>query len=118
MTVGRRLSLIDNLPTVMSGDYDTAEVIEMNDEPVADTGKKFYMDLSTNILYDLAAVPNIGIEFYLGKNISIDANWMYAWWSKNSRHRYWRIYGGDLELRWWFGSKAHEKPLTGHHIGA
>lgn len=109
---------VDSLPAAMSGDYDTAEVIETTDEPVADTGGKFYMDLSTNMLYDLAAVPNIGIEFYLGKNISIDANWMYAWWSKNRRHRYWRIYGGDLELRWWFGSKAHEKPLTGHHIGA
>ena len=77
----------------------------------------FYMNLHTNMLYDLAAVPNIGAEFYLGKNWSIGANWMYAWWSKDSSHRYWRIYGGDLNVRKWFGSKANAKPLTGHHLG-
>lgn len=80
--------------------------------------KPFYMDINTNMLYDAATVPNIGVEFYLGKNLSIDANWMYGWWSSNRRHRYWRVYGGDLELRWWFGKEAHQKPLTGHHLGA
>ncbi len=79
--------------------------------------KSFYMDLRTNMLYDLAAIPNIGAEFYLGKNFSILANWMYSWWDSNPRHRYWRIYGGDIGARWWFGNKAHTKPLTGHHLG-
>lgn len=79
--------------------------------------KPFYMDINTNMLYDAAAIPNIGVEFYLGKNLSIDANWMYAWWNSNRRHRYWRTYGGDVELRWWFGSEAHAKPLTGHNLG-
>lgn len=32
-------------------------------------------------------------------------------------HNYWRLYGGDLEVRRWFGRKASEKPLAGHHIG-
>jgi len=63
------------------------------------------------------AVPNIGVEFYLGKNWSISGNWMYGWWKKNSSHRYWRIYGGDIAVRYWFGKKASEKPLTGHHVG-
>lgn len=79
--------------------------------------KPFYMNIRTNMLYDLAAVPNLGAEFYLGKNWSIGGNWMYAWWSKNVSHRYWRLYGGDLNVRKWFGAKAHAKPLTGHHIG-
>lgn len=83
----------------------------------AKTCKPFYMALKTNMLYDALALPNIGAEFYLGKNISIVGNWMYGWWDKNDRHRYWRAYGGDLALRWWFGRQAHEKPLTGHHIG-
>lgn len=42
---------------------------------------------------------------------------MYGWWEKNSSHRYWRIYGGDLAVRYWLGKKACEKPLTGHHVG-
>lgn len=83
----------------------------------SETKKPFYMDLRTNMLYDIAAVPNIGAEFYLGKNFSILGNWMYGWWDNNPRHRYWRIYGGEVDARWWFGRKAHEKPLTGHHIG-
>ncbi len=79
--------------------------------------KNFYMDFRTNMLYDALALPNIGIDFYLGKNISIGANWMYGWWKTDKRKRYWRAYGGELNARWWFGSKAHEKPLSGHHLG-
>lgn len=77
----------------------------------------FYMALKTNMLYDVLAVPAIGAEFYVGRNLTVGANWMYAWWSCERRHRYWRIYGGDINLRYRFGSAAHPNPLTGHHIG-
>lgn len=80
--------------------------------------KPFYFAVKTNMLFDALLVPNIGAEFYLGKNLSLYGEWMHAWWSYNNRHRYYRIYGGDLGLRWWFGKKANHKPLTGHHIGA
>lgn len=81
------------------------------------TRKPFYMALKTNLLYDVAAIPNIGAEFYVGKNLTIGADWMYGWWDVDKRHRYWRAYGGNIVARWWFGSRAQEKPLTGHHIG-
>ena len=77
----------------------------------------FYMAIKTNLLYDVAAVPNIGIEFYLGKDWSLSGNWMYSWWHTDREHWYWRTYGGEIALRKWFGQKAKEKPLTGHHIG-
>lgn len=76
-----------------------------------------YMALKTNMLYDLAAVPNISFEYYIGRNWSVSAQWLGAWWSRNSRHRYWRVYGGGLEARRWFGTAAAAKPLTGHHVG-
>jgi hypothetical protein len=79
--------------------------------------RPFYMGIKNNIVYDALGVPNIGAEFYLGKNFSIVGNWQYAWWSKDSKHRYWRAYGGDLALRKWFGKAANRKPLTGHHLG-
>ena len=104
---------------VVPAPADTTAVVEKADTIVAvspETSKPFYMALKTNMLYDVLAVPNIGVEFYLGKNWSISGNWMYGWWKKNS-HRYWRIYGGDLAVRYWLGKKANEKPLTGHHIG-
>lgn len=79
--------------------------------------KPFFMSLKTNMLYDAAAVPNIGAEFYAGHNITVAGEWMYAWWSHDRRHRYWRIYGGDVSVRYWFGSHSRLKPLTGHHAG-
>lgn len=79
--------------------------------------KPFYMGLKTNMLYDALALPNIGAEFYLGRNISVGANWLYGWWDKDNRHRYWRAYGGDLYIRLWFGNRSKTKPLMGHHIG-
>ena len=88
--------------------------------PVVDTvaeSRSFYMALKSNMLYDVLVIPNIGVEFYLGKNWSVAGTWMYGWWKKNSHHRYWRMYGGDLTLRGWFGKMAREKPLTGHHAG-
>lgn len=42
---------------------------------------------------------------------------MYAWWNSNKRHNYWRIYGGELDIRKYFGRRAQTKPLTGHHLG-
>lgn len=87
------------------------------DHESSHTRKPFYMSLRTNLLYDAAALPTLGAEFYLGKNLSIAAEWTYGWWDRDRTHRYWRAYGGDIELRWWFGKAAHRKPLTGHHIG-
>lgn len=77
----------------------------------------FYMGLKTNMLLDALLIPNIGAEFYIGKNWSLTADWMYGWWDRDRTHYYWRAYGGNIGARWWFGKKAHEKPLTGHHLG-
>ncbi|MBP3331759.1 MAG: DUF3575 domain-containing protein [Tidjanibacter sp.] len=79
--------------------------------------KAFYMGLKSNLLYDAALIPNIGIEFYLGRNYSVAANWMYAWWDNFNSGWFWRVYGGDLAVRKWFGARAQAKPLTGHHLG-
>ncbi|MBE9488600.1 MAG: DUF3575 domain-containing protein [Bacteroidetes bacterium] len=72
--------------------------------------------LKTNLLYDLALTPNIGIEVPIGEKWSVAAEWAYAWWSNDSNHRYWRMYGGSLEVRRWFGGKSN-RYLTGHHVG-
>ncbi len=116
---------IDYMPALDAGleqlpvDMLSPSVYDLIDIPeYRDTRRPFYMTLKTNMLYDLAAVPNLSAEFYLGRNWSVSADGMYAWWSKDSRQRYWRIYGGELTVRRWFGSAAGRKPLTGHHVGA
>jgi hypothetical protein len=84
---------------------------------VKDEKKPYYWALRTNMLYDALLLPNIGADIYLGKNFSIDGIWHYGWWKCDHNHDYWRYYGGDLAVRYWFGKAAHRKPLTGHHIG-
>lgn len=86
-------------------------------EPIVDTKQPAYFAIKTNMLYDALLVPNVGVEFSLGKRWSVAADWMYGWWSRNKSHRYWRVYGGGLTVRKYFGAKAAEKPLQGHHIG-
>ena len=76
---------------------------------------RFSFAVKTNTLYDLALVPNIGIELILGNRWSISANWMYSWWHNDTWHWYWRTYGGDIALRHWIGGS--DRHLTGHHIG-
>lgn len=78
--------------------------------------------VKTNMLYDLGITPNIGIEFYVAPNFSINANWAYAWWKRDRSSYYWRAYGGDVEARYYINhwktrSERHEHAFSGHHIG-
>jgi hypothetical protein len=115
-------------PIVFDEPLDADEVIEAPSdaiEPVAvapiavpvekHSGGKFLMLLKTNMLYDVLAVPNIGVEFPLPKHFSVGADWAYAWWKTDTFHRYWRTYGGDIFARKWLGNG--ETSCTGHHIG-
>lgn len=112
-------------PDLSAGDILTSVNVPLSPAPLLGeietfshkTCKPFYMSLNTNLLYDALALPNIGAEFYIGKQWSIGANWLYGWWDNDKSHRYWRAYGGELSLKRWFGHKASEKPLTGHHLG-
>ena len=83
-----------------------------------DIGHPNMIHLSTNMLYDAALVPNVGVEYAFGQRWSAKVNGMYAWWSDDSRHRYWRVAGGSVELRRWLGSKVNAFLLRGHHVGA
>ncbi len=84
---------------------------------VPEPRRSLCMALKTNMLYDALLVPCIGAEFSLGRGWSVAANWIYAWWKNNSRHNYWRVYGGDLGVRKYIGSKERQLLLTGHHLG-
>lgn len=78
---------------------------------------RFLMGVKTNLLYDVLAIPNLGVEFYLGKGWSVGGSWMYAWWKRDKSNLYWRSYGGELDVRKYFGRTAVDRPLSGHHVG-
>ena len=85
---------------------------EQESPPVAS-----YFALKSNLLYDALLVPNLSLEASIGSGWTLGAGGMFAWWSKDAKHRYWRIYGGGLEIRKYFGTLAKSKPLQGHHLG-
>lgn len=76
-----------------------------------------YFALKSNLLYDALLVPNLSLEASIGSGWTLAAGGMLAWWSKDAKHRYWRIYGGDQEIRKYFGTLSKSKPLQGHHLG-
>ena len=76
-----------------------------------------YWAAKTNLLFDAALVPNLSLEWAFAPRWSVSGEYMHAWWSSDRNHKYWRTYGGNVELRYWFGKKAAQKRLTGHHVG-
>lgn len=76
----------------------------------------YTFSVKTNTLYDAALIPNIGLEFPIGSHFSVGGDWMYAWWSRHSVNRHWRIYGGDINARYYIGRHTG-RALGGHHVG-
>ena len=107
---------------------ETAAVFVADTTTVSTQGepkkKSLLFALKTNMLYDAALIPNLGIEVYMGKRWTIALDWFYTWFSSNNRHRYWQAYGGYLGVRKYLGGERlnvkGERSLfpTGHHIGA
>lgn len=85
--------------------------------------RNFVFAVKTNMLYDAGMTPNLGIEFYVAPNVSLSANWMYAWWKKDRTSFYWRTYGGDVEARYYIGNRearserTYDRAFKGHHVG-
>lgn len=91
---------------------ETIEIIETSDAKVEQLAVK------SNLLVDGAMVPNIGLEIVFVNQWSVNMNWYFAWWKNNSKHRYWQVYAGEVELRKWLGKRAKRFSLEGHHLGA
>ena len=79
--------------------------------------KESVWSLRTNALYDAFLIPNIGVAYSWDDRWSAHLHWMYGWWKNDSRHRYWRTYGGELEVRYWLGTRSDAQQVRGHHVG-
>ena len=91
---------------------------QQNSEP------KPVVALRTNLLYDAALVPNIGVEVGLGKGFTLAADWFGTWLFSDKNHWYWQGYGGYLTARYYFDKDNPQYSLTpgqmlssGHHVG-
>ena len=75
------------------------------------------VSLYTNLAYDAALVPNVGVQVDLPKGWAVSAAWNGSWWSGEGRS--WKIYGPELTARWYFsGDQSRTRPRhPGHHMG-
>lgn len=82
--------------------------------PMQDQIEKTYiMNVRSNMLGDVLLVPNIGIEYYINNRYSVAANYSFAWWSTDAKHRYMQVIDGELEFRRYF--KA-DNTHSGHYL--
>jgi outer membrane protein OmpA-like peptidoglycan-associated protein len=83
----------------------------------AETKKPVYFALKNNLLYDVALLPNLTAEWYMGKqwSLAVEGNW--SWWTYDQpiqNRWYHRIQTAGVELRKWVNSPY---PLNGHALG-
>jgi outer membrane protein OmpA-like peptidoglycan-associated protein len=69
-------------------------------------------NIKTNLLYDLTATINLGAEFRVGDNLSLDIPFNYNPWTF-SDNRKWKHFLVQPELRWWPGREV----FSGHFFG-
>jgi hypothetical protein len=75
----------------------------------------FLLGVKSNLIYDLALLPNLSLELPLGNNWSVLAEGNWSWWNfGRPTAGYHRIQAAGLEIRRWFASPAK---LTGHAVG-
>lgn len=86
---------------------------------VVDKGTKSApaLQLRTNLLYDIALCPNIGLEVQWQNGLGVQLDYIGAWWYNDGKHRYWNNYGFQTEGRYYFSNGRDRFPLYGHHIG-
>lgn len=79
-----------------------------------------FIALKTNLLFDLALMPNIEAEIPIGNRWSVNGELMFPWWLFDGDKYCLQILSGGLEGRYWLGSRKNRdnrKVLTGHFLG-
>lgn len=90
------------------------------DTPTGHTGtpkKQPLFALKTNLLFDLAMMPNVELEVPIRKRWSLNGEIMFPWWLFDGDKYCMQVLAGGLEGRYWLGNRERRKVLTGHFLG-
>lgn len=71
------------------------------------------LGIATNLLADGYALPNLGLEFRMGRKLSLAVNGLWTKWNILWPDPNTLIYGGQAELRFW----PAESMCQGHFVG-
>lgn len=81
------------------------------------TKKQPFLALKTNMLFDLAMMPNVEVEIPVCKRWSVNSELMFPWWLFDGDKYCLQIFSGGLEGRYWLGNRKKREVLTGHFAG-
>lgn len=70
--------------------------------------------LKTNLLYDAILMPSIEFEYKFNDRWSLAVEGNIAWWSKDSKHKYYQIMTLVPEVKFHFNPEKH---WGGHYLG-
>ncbi len=77
-----------------------------------------FMAIKTNLLYNLALIPNLELEFILSPTLSLNAEFGRGWWLNPNNGFSWQAQTYSLEGRYWLGDRQELEHLNGWFIGA
>lgn len=75
------------------------------------------LQIKTNVLYDLAACTNIGLEIQTNTGLALQVDYIGAWWNKSNKNRFFSNYLFQTELRYYLSGREKGTPYLGHHVG-
>lgn len=80
-------------------------------------GPGYRFAIRSNLLFDLILSPNIGVEFPVGKHVSILANHNFPWYTWNNDRFAYQLMNTSIEGRFWLGDRTKRSVLTGGYVG-
>jgi|AGTN01.2.fsa_nt_gi Protein of unknown function (DUF3575). len=80
-------------------------------------GSQGEVAIRTNLLYWLAAAPNLGIEWKSSDNFGILVNGLWNHWSWSDKEKLYRTWMISPEVRWYLGQRKHWFVGTEFHAG-
>lgn len=82
-----------------------------------ETYRKPVLAFKTNMLYNAATALNIEIEVPLDKHYSLAGEWIFPWWVASDNGAALEVLSGNLELRYWLGTRKKAPTMTGVFYG-
>ncbi|MDE7069772.1 MAG: DUF3575 domain-containing protein, partial [Alistipes sp.] len=70
--------------------------------------------VKTNLIYDLALMPSLEVEYRIDDRWSVGVEGDVAWWRNSPKHKYYQVAAIVPEGRYWFRTR---KPWHGHYVG-
>lgn len=120
------LCLQDTVPNLFRNvEYPLPASMEIPDRFLPASGSRHpathpLFALKTNLLFDVALIPNFEIEIPIGRHWSVNGEYMFPWWLLDGDKYCLEIMAGGLEVRYWpqlYRQRKRQDILTGHFVG-